>query len=224
MEPHCVGIIGGAGPQAGVFLLERLFNLAGKKYGCHRDFDFPKVFLISFPFSEMLCPGMDADRLKKELSDCLRQLRQNGASILAIACNTLHAFLDEKDDLDDLIHLPRSVAEEVALLDPPLVLCTSTSAQFGLHRRFFPCYYPDLQLQKEVDEIIDQILKGTDRSESLDQLKRLIQKQSAKTVVLGCTELSLFSPHLSILGKVIIDPLEVAVGKILQKSFLCYAR
>lgn len=220
MKPESIGIIGGAGPLAGAFLLKRILSLSGKVYGCYRDADFPQVFLISFPFSEMLCPDMDIAKLRKELSGCLEQLRKNGASVLAIACNTLHAFLDEKDELNDLVHLPRTLAEEISLSDTPLVFCTSTSVQFGLHKQFFPCTYPDTQTQREVDKIIDQILRGADQSVILGKLRELLQAQTTNTVILGCTELSLFSSHLSVPNKQIIDPLEVMANKILQKSFL----
>jgi aspartate racemase len=219
MKPKSIGIIGGAGPLAGAFLLKRILSLSGEMYGCYRDADFPQVFLISFPFSEMLCPDMDIAKLRKELSGCLEQLRKNGASVLGIACNTLHAFLDEKDELNDLVHLPRTIGEEVSLSDTPLVFCTSTSVQFGLHKQFFPCTYPDNQTQQEVDKIIDQILRGADQSIILKKLEKLLQAQTTNTVILGCTELSLFSAHLSVLNKQIIDPLEVMANKILQKSF-----
>ena len=220
MKPKSIGIIGGAGPLAGAFLLKRILSLSGEVYGCYRDADFPQVFLISFPFSEMLCSDMDIAKLQKELSGCLEQLRKNGASVLAIACNTLHAFLDEKDEFNDLVHLPRTLAEEISLSDTPLVFCTSTSVQFGLHKQFFPCTYPDTQTQQEVDRIIDQILRGADQSVILEKLGKLLEAQTTNTVILGCTELSLFSAHLSMPNKQIIDPLEVMANKILQKSFL----
>lgn len=220
MKPKPIGIIGGAGPQAGAFLLEKVLSIANKKYGCYRDSDFPKIFLLSFPFSEMLSATIDAARLRNELRECLNQLRNNGASVLAIACNTLHAFLEEQDELDDLIHLPRSLAEKIPRLEKPLVLCTSTSTQFGLHKRFFPCVYPDLQTQGQVDEIIDQILQGIDQKIVLERLEKLLRAQIEKTVILGCTELSLFTDSLCIPNKLIIDPLEVVAQKIVEKSFL----
>lgn len=219
MKPKCIGIVGGAGPLAGAFLLERIFSLSGELYGCYRDADFPKVLLISFPFSEMLGPNMDILKLQQELSGCLKQLRRNGATVLAIACNTLHAFLQQKDVLSDLVHLPRLLAEKVVSYDPPLVFCTTTSVRFGLHKQFFPCTYPDTQTQQQVDGIIDEVLKGADKSVVLQKLKRLIQAQHANTVILGCTELSLFSSHLSLSNKLILDPLEMMANKILENSF-----
>lgn len=217
MKPKCIGIVGGAGPLAGAFLLERILVLSGKEYGCFRDADFPKVILISFPFSEMLERDMDIAKLQKELSECLTQLRNNGAEVLAIACNTLHVFLDEKDDSADLVHLPRAVSEVIK--DQPLVFCTSTSARFGLHKQFFSCTYPDDQAQQKVDEIIDQILRGIEPSIVCPKLEKLFQAQTANTLVLGCTELSLLASHLLVPNKQIIDPLELLAQRIIQKSF-----
>lgn len=220
MKPKNIGIIGGAGPQAGAYLLERIVSLSTTVYGCYRDADYPNVFLISFPFSEMLSEKRNSSQLRQELSDCLKQLRDNGASVLAIACNTLHAFLDEEDELDDLVHLPRTVAEELLPSDTPLVFCTSTSAQLALHRQFFRCVYPDEKTQWEVDRLIDHILKGGDKSVIFAQLEELIQRQTANTIILGCTELSLFSAQLSIPNKLIVDPLEIMANKILKRCFL----
>ena len=138
--------------------------------------------------------------------------------MLAIACNTLHSFLDDNES-SDLIHLPRVVAAEVPPAEIPLVLCTSTSKQFGLHRRFFPCAYPEPQTQLQIDRIIEQILKGADQQAIIQELLRILQAQTASTLILGCTELSLFTKDLSLCNKLVIDPLEITTIKILEKSF-----
>lgn len=192
MRPKCIGVIGGAGPLAGAYLLERIFTLSGKLYGCVKDADFPKVFLISYPFSDMLKADVDVASVQYELKSCLKSLRENGANILAISCNTLHAFLDENEDLSDLIHLPRLLGEVVSLSDPSLVLCSSTSVKAKIHKQFFPCSYPDKKTQADIDGLIDQILRWEDQSIILKKLEELIQKEIAPTVILGCTELSLF--------------------------------
>jgi aspartate racemase len=220
MKPKSIGILGGAGPIAGAYLLERVFSLSGSLYGCHRDADFPKVFLLSFPFSEMLSPAMDIELLQKELYECLDLLRKNGADVVAIACNTLHAFLNDNEDATDLIHVPQIVANAIPLHEIPLVLCTSTSAQFGLHKRFFSCNYPNPPTQSEVDRIIDQILKGVDRQVVLRELLTVLEAQEARIIVLGCTELSLFTKYLLLKHKLIIDPLEITANKLLEISFI----
>jgi aspartate racemase len=219
MKPKSIGIVGGAGPLAGALLLERVLSLSGSAYGCYKDADFPKVFLLSYPFSEMLSPEMDATRLQTELNECLAQLRKNGAAVLAIACNTLHLFLDENGNVSDLIHLPRATAAEIPSAVNPLVFCTSISTQFRLHQRFFPCLYPDSDTQVQIDRIIARILKGEDHQSIAHDLCNIVQRQCANTIILGCTELSLFTKSLLSCNKCIIDPIEIAAKKILEQVF-----
>lgn len=220
MKPRPIGIVGGAGPLAGALLLERVLNLSGSIYGCCKDADFPEVFLLSFPFSEMLSPKIDVKQIKKELYGCLKKLRKNGAAVLTISCNTLHAFLDDDDDLSDLVHLPKALAAKIPSGEIPLVLCTTTSMKFGVHKQFFPCIYPDPKTQLQIDLIIEQILKGADRQMILKKLIGILETETASTIILGCTELSLFTGQLSSVAKLIIDPLEITAGKVLEKSFL----
>lgn len=67
MSPKPIGIIGGAGPMAGVALLKEVLSLSGKLYGCKKDADFPKVIFLNFPFSEMLKQDMDVLQIKSIL-------------------------------------------------------------------------------------------------------------------------------------------------------------
>jgi aspartate racemase len=214
MKPKPIGIVGGAGPLAGALLLERILKLAMRQYGCYQDADFPAVTLVSYPFSDMLSPSVDGNQLRDELQKCLVQLRSQGALVLGIACNTLHAFLEEEPDL---VHMPRALAAE--LCDTPLVLCTETSVNYQLHQHCFPCIYPSKDIQAQVDAIITSILKGNDRREIAEKLLQILCQQKADAIVLGCTELSLFSEELQRSGKTIVDTLDILAKKILEKSF-----
>lgn len=218
MKPKIIGIVGGAGPFAGLRLFERLLFLSSRQYGCYKDEDYPQVLLNSFPFSDMLTAKKNPGLLKAELTLSLNQLRAQGAEVLAIACNTLHNFLEEDQEQEDLIHLPRLLGEELRRDKAPLVLCTTTSRENKLHKKFFECSYPDLSLQEKVDGIIDRILKGESRSIARDLLW-VIEKGKAEAVILGCTELSLFSGELASSAKKVIDPLEMLAKKMLERSF-----
>ncbi len=215
--PKTIGIISGAGPRAGVYLLDRLLCLAQEEYGCCRDRDFPKILLLSYPFSEMLTEGVDITPVKQELQGCLTTLRSQGASVLAIACNTLHSFLEGENP--DLVSLPELLASKVAGGPKPLVLCTSTSVRFQLHRRHFPCIYLSKEAQRELDRAIDEILSG-EEEKALIRLNAILQQTPEQTILLGCTELSQCASRLKIEGKKIIEPLEIAARKILEKSFI----
>lgn len=219
MKPKIIGIVGGAGPLAGACLLERVLILSNRRYGCYRDADYPQVLLNSFPFSDMLTSGKDDVVLKAELSLSLNQLRAQGAEVLAIACNTLHNFLDAEQDREDLINLPRMLGEELCSEEKPLVLCTTTSRENSMHKKFFDCCYPDSSTQIKVDEIIDRILQGAEPLPIEADILTLIEQSAASTVVLGCTELSLLSKKLASSSKKVIDPLDLLAQKILEKSF-----
>jgi aspartate racemase len=216
MKPKMIGIIGGAGPFAGVKLLEQIFRFCQTNYGCSKNADFPQVLLLSFPFTEMLSVEIDPAQVKRELKDCLDTLKKNGAEVCAIACNTLHAFLDEENE--GLILLPDILAAEIKGASP-LVLCTSTSTRYGLHKQSFSCLYPNPSDQARVDAIIDEILKGEDETFIVPKLTDLIEEQKENTIVLGCTELSLFASQLKVPGKTMIDPVEIAAQKIVDESF-----
>jgi aspartate racemase len=211
-----IGIIGGAGPMAGVLLLERIFYFSRSLYNCYKDSDFPKVCFLNVPFSDMLSPNFNVDQIQDELKTALNQLRSNGSSVLAIACNTLHIFLDD-ECTRDLILLPEVIKNELCDTEP-LVLCTSTSVAYALHKRYFPCSYPSTSSQKQVDELIDKILKGDD-SNVLKDLSDLIEAQPMNTILLGCTELSLFGKNLVSSKKTIIDPIDLLAKSILKNVF-----
>lgn len=218
MKPKVIGIIGGAGPFAGARLFERILTLSNLRYGCYRDADYPQVLLISFPFSEMLTFERNETQLKKELNQCINLLCQLGAEVLAIACNTLHNFLDQ--DHEALIQLPRVMEKELFVEEIPLVLCTSTSRNYNMHRKFFMCQYPEDIIQEKLDGIIDRILRGSETLAIVNDLLEIIEEEASSVVVLGCTELSLFAKELSVRSKkIIIDPLDVLAEKLLERSF-----
>lgn len=217
MKPKPIGIIGGAGPIAGISLLEQIFCFARDVYGCWKDEDFPKVLVISFPFSDMLSETLEISSIQNELKSCLKKLRADGAAVLGIACNTLHAFLDREEMAQtDLLQLPQIAMEEViSAKTRPLILGTSTSIRFDLFSKRFPCVYPDPEMQIKVDELIVQTLKGKN---VLKQLQALIAEQEAETVLLGCTELSLYTNNLLNSNKKIVDPLRVMAQKLIKIS------
>ncbi|MFN4174519.1 MAG: aspartate/glutamate racemase family protein [Parachlamydiaceae bacterium] len=209
MSPKPIGVVGGAGPFAGLCLLDRLFSIAQSRYGCVNDKDFPLIILYSFPFSDMLSDDRDEKRVSQELLYALNQLDRCGAKFKAIACNTLHGFIPSNENI---IAMPDVVAGSLQV--NPLVLCTSTSRRKEIHKQAFDCLYPDDKTQNQIDEIIRRILKG---EAPLKELQSVIDEQREEAILLGCTELSLFAKPLK--NKILIDPLELLANKLLEESF-----
>ncbi len=209
-----VGIIGGAGPEAGALLFNQMIRLCQSRYGCWHDRDFPQITLISYPFSEMLEGEQDRETILEEILSVYEQLQSD---TVVMACNTAHAFLPEDFAPDNFYHLIKGTTQ--ALSSTPLMICSSTSRKNRLHERFFSCSYPEDQ--EEVDAIINAVLHG-DHSESIHQrLCKVMESSQATEVVLGCTELSILhdTSPLIVEGKTIIDPSLVAADAITKRTF-----
>lgn len=105
--------------------------------------------LLNYPFADMLKDQIDSKQkslIKKQLSESLNCLAKNEIKIVAIACNTLHEFLDMKQTSSMLfVHMINEVATllKKKQILKPLILCSSTSAKCQLHKSFFECLYPD---------------------------------------------------------------------------------
>lgn len=151
-----IGIVGGAGPMAGLLLARKVIETCQTEYSCTKDADFPKLVFLSIPFAEMLQPNTEHQEervVRKQLRESAQFLIGAGVSRFAIACNTLHCFLDElfTDRLVGLISETEQFIRDQEYRNV-LVLATCTSNLKRLYR-FEGATYPDCEKQKEVDGV-----------------------------------------------------------------------
>lgn len=234
-----LAIIGGAGPMAGVSLFQQIIRLCQEKYGCCQDADFPYMLLLNYPFADMLHGTCELERrniILDQVADCFHQLKTNGVDIAAIACNTLHAFLEPTpSDKAKLVHmiLETALVLSNAGITQSLVLCTNTSATCQLHRRFFDCFYPEKALQQQVQKLIDTIMTGRQGCSEASQLAASLNaelnspryKEEKIGLVLGCTELSVFNEQFPLRSfgldprLEVLDPNQIVAEKICKLIF-----
>lgn len=231
-----IGIIGGAGPMAGALLFQKIIQICQRQYRCQQDEDFPCIFLLSYPFMDMLNnpTAQQTGQIKGQLKACITRLIQNEVDQIVIACNTLHAFLDQMEKQDDrLTHMIKetgNVLKQRQIYDR-LILCSTTSSCYQLHRRYFECTYPDERNQTCIQALIDKILAGQQIKEDAEQLamqlNQVFKEQEAANpgIILGCTELSVlneqFPLHENGLDKRlrIFDPNQIVAERICQQIF-----
>jgi aspartate racemase len=204
-----IGIIGGAGPEAGVILAQQIIKISQEKYLCRKDGDFPYLSLFSFPFTDMLeneQKDLVAAQLKK-----LIQVECSQTRFWAIACNTLHCYLKHIELPNQFVNMLKETAN--FLLEKPIVFCSSTSKKHQIHKQFFDCDYPDVSTQLEIDRLIAKLV-GSGPSLSLyHQFERLLFPHQTRQIVLGCTEFSLFNSFFD--GQInIIDPLKITAERL----------
>lgn len=222
---NTIGIIGGAGPMAGLLLMKKIITNYQKLYGCVNDYDFPKIILLSYPFAEMLEPTKapeEEDTVSQQLGDSLDFLIENGVNKIGIACNTLHGFLDETRHRDRLVNLIKETKIYFAKqqFSKALVLCTNTSVQKNVHD-YISITLPNSEEQKLIDHLIKAVLSGAFSLQDSQRLKSYILSKTMKDpvidcVMLGCTELSVLHDEfpMEISDIKIIDPLDLLASKI----------
>lgn len=222
-----VAIIGGAGPMAGALLFGKIIHICQEAYGCKNDEDFPCIMLYSYPFSDMLKSSFNRPLITNQLGVSFDYLRKNGFEIAVIACNTLHAFL-EKGQTKNLsfVHLIQETGSYLQG-DQALVLCTSTSAKSQVHKKAFPCNYPESSFQKFMDRLIDKILAGKQTKEDARILSEAVNaiQGDVKGIVLGCTELSVLNEQFPLKSNglnerfFVADPNQIAAEKLCKIVF-----
>lgn len=234
-----VGIIGGAGPMAGVLLFQKIVQICQETYNCQEDHDFPYMLLLNYPFSDMLKQVDDRKRavIKEQLRECFSTFRKNEISIATIACNTLHEFLEPTETNDfNLIHMIKLIASKIkdAQLKKTIVIGSTTSTECKLHQKYFDCVYINTKKQPEIQQLIDIVLAGKQKKEHSQQLASLLNDEITHSnfpsgekvgLVLGCTEFSVLNeqfplrfnelnPHFYLL-----DPNSLVAERICQLIF-----
>lgn len=221
-----IGLVGGAGPIAGSLVLKKLIAHCQLQYGCIHDEDFPKLILVSVPFAEMLQPSrqqQEETKVTLQLQETLDFLISSGCDSVAIACNTLHAYLDEGCYRDKLVHLV--VETESYILEQPfsrvLVLCTETSVQKEVYN-FCSMLLPNKKEQQFINEIINRVLSGKlSQEDSLEleefALSKIEEDEEIDGILLGCTELSVLQDTFPMerLGMPLIDPVDILIHKLM---------
>lgn len=225
-----IGVVGGAGPMAGLLLCQKIVQICQERYGCRRDADFPYIMLLNYPFADMLAQDQFPEQkntIKSQLDACLNTFASNGIALGAIACNTLHAYLDGLVPLT-FVHIMEETKRKMNedKIERSLVLCSGTSAKNLIHRSYLNCSYPSEAFQKRVDDLIATILAGRETIEDVYRLTEELEHSSSTLgmeeeigLVLGCTEFSVLNDKWPLLRhglgsrwKVIDSTQELAEG------------
>lgn len=153
---------------------------------------------------------MQLDTFRDEIIECLKlkinEMQENQVDVFAIACNTLHTFSSEIEELDldmQFLSIVESLKEFVQLQEIPQVCLLGSTLVTDLGKNGESPYQSihdvtsvellsSLQRREELDEII----LGVKRFGSEPQIQPFIDflgEIDSKYVVLACTEFSLIA-------------------------------
>lgn len=227
-----VGIVGGVGPAATVDFMSKLVTGTDAA----RDQDHIKVLVEQNPQipdrTENLIGG-GTDPTVALYSTC-KKLERGGADILAIPCNTAHAYVDRiQRHLDvPIISILSATTDAIRAMSPRVekvgVLATNGTIHSGLYQDALgeaklKYLIPDNAHQALVmDSIYGRegvkagFTQGFCQQQILQAFAHLVEN-GAEAIILGCTELPLIvSGTRETLGAVPIDPTDVLARKCVQ--------
>lgn len=202
--------------MASCYLYQRILKLAQTLYGSDDYHEFPHIVLISFPFFRA-----DPEKIQKDLSTCLMRLKNSGADILALACNSFHGYLPDTTGYDFVHLIDASVKRAQALkLSKILILSAPKTIEMKLYEREgLTCIYPHKDDQSAINLIIREISSGKVSIDQNIRLQQVIEQAGAiDGVFLACTELPLvheafpLSNHLPI-----VDTVEVLAKELIDR-------
>lgn len=235
-KPFKVGVVGGVGPAATVDFMQKIV----RNTPAARDQDHIKVHVEQNPqipdrTDNLLGDG--ADPTIALYATC-KKLEDGGADLIAIPCNTAHAYVERIQPslaipiVNMLTVTVQSIRERFPQLQRVGLLATSGTVGSGVYQQAlaaagFEQVVPVTAAQERVMEAIygrEGVKAGHTRGRCQDDIRAGLNdlvRQGCEVVILGCTELPLLLPqgpwpHAS--GKTItlVDPTDTLARRCVQ--------
>jgi aspartate racemase len=198
-----VGILGGMGPAASADFFAKVVAATPAR----TDQDHLRVLLWSDPLvpdrsEALLHHGPDPTA---RLLHGARLLVAAGARLIAVPCNTAHAFLGPIERLAgvEIIHMIDVTARHVAALDPPVrragLLATTGTVHAGLYQTWLAAHdvevvLPTAHEQERVAQAIRWVKSGrrtATAARAIAEAGERLVARGAQALIAGCTEIPL---------------------------------
>lgn len=208
MKKKTIGVIGGLGPMASVYLLELITTMVDAK----NDQEHPRIVMVSIPDTPdrtAYILGESDESPLPGLVSAARTVREAGADFLVIPCVTAQYFYKEICQAVDIpvISLCADVAKEATEqgVDSVAIFATDGTMKSKILEKDFKeqgirVIRPSKEEQAEVMRLIyDEVKTGRIDThsgavkawEDMCLLADKMHDRGAESVILGCTELSL---------------------------------
>lgn len=228
-KKSAIGILGGMGPEASVYMYKMLIDLSIKHFNAKNNDEFPEIVLYSIPVPDFISSDKHKEEALFMLKERVRQLEYTNLSCLSIACNTAHIFLK---DLQKVISVPfismvEEVIEQVEKDGQKIVglMGTPSTIRYQLYQSALQAYdietiVPNNKKIDILEDVIRNVLKGKINKREEVRLKNVadsLKKRGAEGIILGCTELPLVFPLKYELP--VYNSLEILAMALLRKYY-----
>lgn len=225
MRNEPVGILGGVGPMATVYFMQRVLAMTD----AGRDQDHVDMLVwnhASIPDRTAYIVGDSDESPGPVMAEDARQLERAGATFIAVPCNTAQAFQDEVQAAVDIpvIDIVHETIEAAKAAAPGLttlgILATDGTLRAQTYHRAAESagltpVQPDDVVQKDVMSMIyDGVKAGMPvEGERFHAAVDHLRAKGAGAIVLGCTELSILRTDLKVDDPDVIDSLDALAAR-----------
>ena len=222
ISPQTVGILGGMGPAAGADFARLFVQACAARLALLglpvSDQSFPEHWLAQVPVPDrsaaLDAPAADMPGAHQPLDPMLQalgKLAALGATAVAVACNTAHAWhgrLQQRFPQVEVLHVAREVAAALRAQGVREVglLATAGTYRAGLYDSVLReagvvCHVPEAFECEQLMRGIYQGVKINDlafaRARFEPVAQRLAARHGLSTLILGCTEIPLALPEVA---------------------------
>lgn len=221
-----IGIISGAGPEAGIDLWRKILShnkfLFGYRF--QGDISAPEVLIHSLP---ELGLSIDVEAYEPLLWESLKAALQNMSSrvdFVCIASNVLHYFEERIQELPssfEFVSMIAATEDVMPQYDQLAILAMSKVLDFGAYspyRNAAKKFRLEAPSPIEMDILVRSIkVNGADHPNTIDLFEDILSGIKSDNVILACAELPLLPLHQ--FDKNFIDPSDLLAKRIAEHSY-----
>jgi aspartate racemase len=229
-QQKILGVVGGVGPSATVDFMDKIIRYTPAS----RDQDHIRMIVDhdpTIPDRTAYLLGDGTDPTASMLAACKR-LEAYGADLIAIPCNTAHAFIEpiQRDLIIPIINMlletARYIEDHHGGVKTVGLLATNGTLKSRIYQKLIEQTGREVVVPDEAHQglVMDAIyavkagvMEGTNLEEFQAALTHLINA-GAELVILGCTELPLLSARIDMSSESIpmLDPGEILARKCVE--------
>lgn len=241
-KTRVVGILGGMGPAAGADFVRLFVRACAEQMRSHEieisDQAYPEHWLAQLPLPDrsraLDFPGLGSHQPLEPMLQALGQLAALGATAVALACNTAHAWhgpLQARFPQMEVLHVAREVAGVLAergIMRAGL-LATEGTYRSGLYDQALrqaglQCVIPGAADRARLMQGIYQGVKAGDmalaRECFSDVARSMARQHGVKTLILGCTEIPLaLDASTGLAGLELVDPAALLARALAARAY-----
>lgn len=227
---QAVGVIGGVGPMATVYYMQRVIEMT--KAGCDQEHINMLVFNdCDIPDRTAFITEKSPDNPLPVMVEDAKRLEAAGCEFVVIPCNTAHYFYDE---LEQAVEIPvvniveetiRYAKARVQDLSCVGIMATTGTIVTGTYQKYaeragLSFAVPD---EDEQDLLMQIIYDGVKAGKPVpradfDRVANHLRAKGAQCLILGCTELSVLKRDLPIFDPDVLDSIDVLASETVRRS------